>query len=64
MELHIPAGDWLDAVYALFIDAPHEVIEPAHKQFVLKAAQIRPDYETWGLLPEHQELGRGLVKGR
>jgi hypothetical protein len=61
--LRMPASEWLDAVYAVYLNAPHELLEKAHKQMVIGAARLRPDRETWGLLPEHQALGRGLVKG-
>lgn len=59
--LNTPLDRWLDAVYAAWLNAPHDRLEAAHKQVTLAAARLRPDRETWGLLPDHQALSRGLT---
>lgn len=60
--LHTPLTEWLDAVYAVYLDGPgDEVFKKAHEQTVIGTARMRPDRATWGLLPEHRALGRGLV---
>lgn len=57
------AGSWLDAVYAIVADAPHEVIKEMYKQITLAGARIAPDRDTWGLLPEHQAIAGGMKPG-
>lgn len=59
--LNTPLAHWLDAVYAVWLDAPHDRLEIAFKQTTLAAAKLRPDRSTWGRLPEHRALGRGLT---
>jgi len=60
--LRTPLADWLDAVYAAYLDSPgDEVLKKAHQQTVLNAARLRPDRDTWGLDPEHRALGQGLL---
>lgn len=58
-------GGWLDAVFAAWVDAPHELLEKVNKQMVIKSAQLRPEEarETWGLRPEHQHMAGGLGAG-
>jgi hypothetical protein len=51
-----PASTYLDAIYAIVADAPHEVLKEMAKQLTIAGAKIAPDRETWGLLPEHQML--------
>lgn len=62
---HLTVGDWLDAVFAAWVDAPHEFLEKVNKAFVVKSAQLRPEEarETWGLRPEHQHMSGGLGAG-
>jgi len=60
--LHTPLGDWLDAVYAAYLDGPpEETLRKAHQQAVIGAARLRPDRATWGLDPEQRALGQGLI---
>jgi hypothetical protein len=60
--LHTPLSEWLDAVYAAYLDGPGEdTFKEAHRQVVVQSARLRPDRATWGLLPEHRALGQGLV---
>lgn len=60
--LHTPLADWLDAVYAAYLDGPEEtVLKKAHQQTVIGAARLRPNRDTWGLEPDHVALGQGLV---
>lgn len=60
--LQTPLPDWLDAVYAAYLDAPeHTVLKDAHRQTVVGAARIRPDRDTWGLDPDHIVLSAGLA---
>lgn len=62
VDLHTPVATWLDAVWALYVDAPHQLLEKMAKERVIRAAQLRPDRETWGKLPEQRALGAGLVQ--
>lgn len=60
--LHTPLAEWLDAVYAAYLDGPaDEVYQNAHKQTVIGAARLRPDRATWGLQADQRALSRGLV---
>ena len=61
LGLNTPLDRWLDAVYAVWLDAPHDRLEVAFKKTTLAAAKLRPDRSTWGKLPEHQALTRGLM---
>jgi hypothetical protein len=58
-------GVWLDAVYAAYADAPHEVLVKLNKQMVVKGAMIDPDEarKTWGVAPEHVAMAGGLGRG-
>lgn len=62
LDLHTPVASWLDAVWALYVDAPHSLLKDMSKERVIRAAQLRPDRETWGKLPEQRALGAGLVQ--
>jgi hypothetical protein len=61
----VPAGVWLDAVYAAYADAPHQVLEQLNRQIVIKEAMIDPEgaRETWGRRPEHAALAGKLGRG-
>lgn len=60
--LHTPLSEWLDAVYAAYLDGPgSDVLKKAHEQVVIAAARVRPDRSTWGLEPDHVALGKGLM---
>lgn len=62
LDLHTPVADWLDAVWALYVDAPHSLLKDLAKERVVRAAQLRPDRDSWGKLPEQRALGAGLVQ--
>lgn len=66
IDLSVDLGTWLDAVYAVWIDAPHELLEKASAQMVRTQARIRPEdaRETWGVLPEHKAHAGRLGQGR
>lgn len=57
-----PLAMWLDVAYATLVNAPHEILGKVHDQMVLTAARIAPDRSTWGLLPEHQEMSRRVMR--
>lgn len=61
--LHTPLRDWLDAVYAIWLDAPSEKFEKASRTMVISSAKLRPNRETWGITPEQQALGGKLQAG-
>jgi hypothetical protein len=56
-----PAAEWLDAAYAAFCDAPHEVLDKLQTTIVMQTARIRPDRATWGLRPEHVALTKKIT---
>lgn len=66
IDLSADLGTWLDAVYAVWIDAPHELLEKANAQMVRTQARIRPEEarETWGMRPEHRAMAGRLGTGR
>lgn len=52
-------ADWLDVVYAIWLDAPHDVVEKAGKALRNSSDRVAPNRETWGKLPEHRaQMGR------
>lgn len=58
-------GLWLDAVYAAYAEAPHEVLARLNKEMVIKGAMIDPEEarKTWGTAPEHVAMSKGLGRG-
>lgn len=62
LDLSTPLHVWLDAVYTIWVDAPHELLQKVMKQLITQEARIDPERarETWGLRPEHQATSRGL----
>lgn len=62
VDLRTPFRLWLDAVYAAWADAPHELLEKLMQQLVIQEAKLDPARarETWGLRPEHQMLNKGM----
>lgn len=62
LDLSTPIDIWLDAAYAAWADAPHEVLQKAMKHFIVQEAKLDPERAraTWGLRPEHQALNKGL----
>jgi hypothetical protein len=60
-----PVAVWLDAVYAAYAEAPHQVLEKLSKQLVIKGAMVDPEgaRETWGQLPEHAAMAGKLGQG-
>lgn len=63
MDLRTPLTTWLDSVYAIVADAPHEFLEKLWPKIAQLAARVKPDRETWGVLPEHQALTAKLTQG-
>lgn len=63
VTLRSPLREWLDAVYAAWVAAPHDVLEKAAKFITLRSAILRPDRSTWGKLPEHRALAGKLGQG-
>lgn len=57
----VSAASWLDAVYAILMEAPAEALQKMHDQLVIKAAILRPDRATWGLAPEQIALSNRLT---
>lgn len=58
VDLSVDCKTWLDAAYAVWIDAPYEALEKANVEMVKAMARLRPEAarETWGLLPQHQAM--------
>jgi hypothetical protein len=63
--LSLDIGAWLDAVWAAYMDAPHQVLEKAQAQMIKAMARARPEEarETWGLRPEHRAMTGQLDSG-
>lgn len=62
LDLSTPLHVWLDAVYAVWADAPHELLTEAMKRLSIQEAKIDPvrARATWGTRPEHLAMSRGL----
>lgn len=60
-DSRVPVSRYLDALYAIVADAPHDVLKELAKNLTIAGARIAPDRDTWGLLPEHQAL-QGALK--
>jgi hypothetical protein len=52
INLRTPLDHWLDAVYALWTTAPHDVLTKARQVIDHHAVRIAPDRDTWGTTPE------------
>lgn len=65
IDLSTDLGVWLDAVYAVWADAPHKHLESAQAELVKASARLRPEEAraTWGLDPAHQRMAGTLGKG-
>lgn len=65
LDLSTPLPDWLDAVWAAYIEAPYGVLEKANAEMVKAQARVRPEEarETWGMLPEHRAMAGNLGQG-
>jgi len=61
VDSRAPAAVYLDALYAIVVEAPHEGLEKLHDQITLKTHQLRPDRETWGLLPDQVEMTKKII---
>jgi len=64
--LHTDLRVWLDAVYALWLEAPEgDRVRSVARQLEQKAAMIRPEEarETWGRSAVAQALSGGLGRG-
>lgn len=57
----VPAAGWLDAVYAILMECPDEILRKMHDQIVLKSGMLRPDRATWGMTPDQIEMSRRLT---
>lgn len=62
MDSRVPAGTWLDAVYAIITTAPHELLEKLHGQITIKSARLRPDRDSWGMLPDQVAMQEKLTQ--
>lgn len=62
LDLSTPLHFWLDAVYAVWADAPHKLLEEAMKRMAIQEAKLDPERarETWGTRPEHLAASRGF----
>lgn len=61
VDSRAPAAVWLDALYAIVVDAPLELLEKLHDKIQLKSDQLRPDRSTWGLLPHQVEMTNKII---
>lgn len=62
LDLSTDLATWLDAVYAAYADAPHDVLKELMAGVVKAEARLRPQdaRATWGLTPEHQAMAGKL----
>lgn len=56
VDSRVPAATWFDAVYAIVVEAPHELLEKLHAQLTISSARLRPDRSTWGATPDQVAL--------
>lgn len=61
VDSRAPAAVFLDALYAIVVDAPHEGLEKLNDQITLKTHQLRPDRDTWGLLPDQVAMTKKII---
>ena len=61
VDSRVSPARWLDMAYAIFTEAPHQVLEELNKRIVMETSRLRPDRETWGLLPEQVALSSKLT---
>lgn len=65
IDSRVPLATWLDAVYAIVADAPHNVLGPLDDQLTLQSGRLRPDRDTWGMSPGQIRMqGRLTGQGR
>ena len=64
IDSRVPLATWLDAIYAIVADAPHELLDKLNGHFVIASARARPDRESWGATPEQVALSNKLTKQR
>lgn len=59
------ASVWLDAVHAVYAEAPFQMLQEINKQLVIKGAMIDPEEarKTWGTRPEHVAMAGQLGRG-
>jgi hypothetical protein len=64
-DLRTPLADALDLIYVILTEIPHEVLTCLRDGLTTAEAMIDPEgaRATWGLLPDHQDMSRGLVGG-
>jgi hypothetical protein len=60
-----PLSGWLDALFVIMLETPVEDIKKVEDALTAVDAQIDPKAarETWGITPEQQALGGGLLNG-
>lgn len=62
VDLRVPVATWLDAVYAIVMDAPEDKqLQGFHDLLVRETARARPDRDTWGATPEQVALTKKLT---
>lgn len=61
IDLDAPLATYLDAAYAAVCDAPHDLLDKLQVSITLQSARMRPDRDTWGLLPEHVALTQKIT---
>ena len=61
-ESRLPVGDWMDAMYAIVTEIPHERLEKLRDSMTTVEAQIDPKRarETWGLTEDHLAMSGSL----
>jgi hypothetical protein len=66
IELASPLASWLDAVWAAYAEAPHELLQKLNAELVKKSAMLDPEEAraTWGVAPEHVAMAGRLGRGR
>jgi hypothetical protein len=55
IDLRTPLREWLDAVYALWVSGPLDVLKKAREVLDQHSVTIAPDRDTWGMTPEQIE---------
>lgn len=56
------AGDWIDAMYAIVVEIPHEQLGRLRDSLTKAEAVIDPEAAraTWGLTEDHRAMGGSL----
>lgn len=56
IDLRVTAACWFDAVWAILMEAPHDVLTKTADKMTLAQNRARPDRDNWGLSAEEQAL--------